>query len=267
MHYYQHNIKTFNSATRFLTRVERSLYRDLIELYYDTEQPLVSDKERLQRLVIANSEEEKNALDFVLSEFFTLEDDGFHHEYCDLEIEKYKKQHEAKSLAGKASAAKRKQPLKRSPSKKNSSSTGVQQSFNECSTNQEPITNNQEPKEKANAQNAVAFDAFWTAYPKKKDRKKSEQAWVKLKLTDEQAGEILKKLAQQVMQPSWLKDDGQYIPYPTTYLNGRRWEDDLEPVVQTASAKNQLAPNVVPMSKADREAYDLIKEITGGGRV
>lgn len=24
----------------------------------------------------------------------------------------------------------------------------------------------------------------------------------------------------------WLKDNGQYIPYPSTWLNQRRWEDE-----------------------------------------
>ena len=70
MHYYQHNIKTFNSATRHLTRVERALYRDLIEIYYDTEKPLTSNIDRLSRLVMANSNDEKESLSYVLSEFF-----------------------------------------------------------------------------------------------------------------------------------------------------------------------------------------------------
>ena len=50
MHYYSHNIGDFNNSTRHLTRVERSLYRDLIELYYDSEQPLQSvDRAKLAR--------------------------------------------------------------------------------------------------------------------------------------------------------------------------------------------------------------------------
>ena len=27
---------------------------------------------------------------------------------------------------------------------------------------------------------------------------------------------------------SWKKDDGKFIPYPSTWLNGRRWEDEFE---------------------------------------
>ena len=108
MHYYQHNIKTFNSATRHLTRVERALYRDLIEIYYDTERPLPSDINRLSRLVIANSNDEKEALSYVLSEFFVLSDDSYLHEYCNETIEAYKSNKSAKSIAGIASAEARK---------------------------------------------------------------------------------------------------------------------------------------------------------------
>ena len=87
MHSYQHNIKTFNNATRHLTRVERSLYRDLIELYYDTENALTADIKKLQRLVIAQNDEEKEALNYVLDEFFELTGDVYTHSFCDEVIE------------------------------------------------------------------------------------------------------------------------------------------------------------------------------------
>ncbi|WNO60423.1 YdaU family protein [Rheinheimera sp. MMS21-TC3] len=150
MNFYPHHIGDFNNATRHLTRVERSLYRDLIELYYDTEQPLPADDyDRLARRVIAVTEEEKSALQYVLDEFFTLEDGVYKHERCDIEIEKYRNVSSAKARAGKASAEARKK--KAAPKKKKATSdsehnlTGVEQVLNVCATNQEPRTKNQEP--------------------------------------------------------------------------------------------------------------------------
>ena len=58
MHYYQHNIGDFDKATRHLTRIERSVYRDLIELYYDTEFQLNSDIAYLCRKILATSDAE-----------------------------------------------------------------------------------------------------------------------------------------------------------------------------------------------------------------
>src|SRR5690606_12316824 len=105
MHSYQHNIKTFNSDTRNLTRVERSLYRDLIELYYDTEKPIPADNfDRLARKVMANTQEEREALQYVLDEYFIKTGNVYTHNYCDNQIEKYYANTTAKALAGKASA-------------------------------------------------------------------------------------------------------------------------------------------------------------------
>ena len=154
MHSYQHNIKTFNNATRHLTRVERSLYRDLIELYYDTEQPLpAADFDRLCRRVLANSDEERAALQFVLDEFFELTGDVYTHDFCDEVIEKYHSATTAKAKAGKASAeARKRKAAAKKQARKEQKSTGVKQPLNgrstdrqQNSTNQKPLTSNQEP--------------------------------------------------------------------------------------------------------------------------
>ena len=133
MNFYPHHISDFNNATRHLTRVERSVYRDLIELYYDTESALTDDIEKLARRVLCNSEEEKKALNDVLSEFFIKKDNGFFHDRCDAEILKYRANTSAKAKAGIASALARQQKA-----------TRVEQPLNsvELTNNHEPLTNN-----------------------------------------------------------------------------------------------------------------------------
>lgn len=134
MHSYNHHIGDFNNATRHLTRVERSLYRDAIDMYYDTEQPLpANDFDRLCRKLLAHSEEEKAALQYVLGEFFTLDGDVYRQVRCDKEIATYHENREKKAKAGRASAAARQQK-----------GTGVEQACNECGTN-EQLTNNHIP--------------------------------------------------------------------------------------------------------------------------
>lgn len=177
MHYYPHNIGDFNSATRHLTRIERSVYRDMIDLYYDTEQPLTLDLDALCRLLIARSNEERTAVEQVLNEFFTETEQGWSHQRCELEISKYRAQIEAKSAAGKASAAKRAQKHKL-PS--NSSSTGVQQPYNDCATKQETRNKKQEtikeipptPRKRGNG-----FDAAMVELPHWLDTE-DWQSWV-----------------------------------------------------------------------------------------
>ena len=108
MNHYPHHIGDFNNATRHLTFVERALYRELLDLYYDTEQPLNPDMDKLARRVLANTDELRQVLQGLLNEFFELQDDGWHNERCDIEIASYARKQEQQSLAGKASAAKRK---------------------------------------------------------------------------------------------------------------------------------------------------------------
>lgn len=135
MRSYQHHIGDFNHATRHLTRIERSIYRDLIELYYDTEQQLPDDLSWICRKIVAN--ECSTDVERLLNEFFTKTPDGWYHERCEHEIERYRSVNSQKALAGKASAAKRAEKL--------------QQALNGRSAtvhNQEPITNNQEPVKK-----------------------------------------------------------------------------------------------------------------------
>jgi len=66
------------------------------------------------------------------------------------------------------------------------------------------------------------FDEFWGLYPRKINKKDSEQKWIKLK--DEERIKIIETL------PAWLKQfsDPQFIPHPTTYINQRRWEDEIQ---------------------------------------
>jgi len=164
MNYYPHHIGDFNSATRHLTRIERSIYRDLIELYYDTEAPLIADVEKLCRLVIARSDEERTAVQQVLNEFFTENGQGWRHSRCDGEIAKYHGNKEAKSAAGKASAAKRAQKQQQP---NNGSSTSVQQPLNECAANQnqEPITNNQNKEPPNPRKRGKGFDPAGIVLP------------------------------------------------------------------------------------------------------
>lgn len=105
MKHYPHHISDFNNATRHLTRVERSLYRDLIELYYETEQPLPIEVADVARRIVAN--ELSTDVERMLNEFFTKTPQGWFHGRCDEEITKYQGNNSQRAQAGKASAAKK----------------------------------------------------------------------------------------------------------------------------------------------------------------
>lgn len=73
--------------------------------------------------------------------------------------------------------------------------------------------------------NDERFDAFWAAYPKKVGKGAARAAWKKIKAKAETLDAILAAIESQKSSRQWLKDDGQYIPNPATWLNQERWED------------------------------------------
>ncbi len=77
-----------------------------------------------------------------------------------------------------------------------------------------------------------SFNDFWKAYPKKVSKTSALKAWNKLKPDDSLVREILSALERQKMSVQWQKDNGQFIPYPATWLNGRRWEYEQQAVSQ-----------------------------------
>lgn len=67
------------------------------------------------------------------------------------------------------------------------------------------------------------FDLFWKAYPRKTNKGFAKKVFDKLKPTDDLLKKMLHSIEQQ--KPHWK--DPQYIPHPSTWLNGERWEDEV----------------------------------------
>ena len=71
-----------------------------------------------------------------------------------------------------------------------------------------------------------SFLVFWDEYPRKVGKAAALKAWLKIKPSAELHSRILKALTQQKKSAQWQRDDGQYIPHPTTWLNQGRWDDE-----------------------------------------
>lgn len=72
-----------------------------------------------------------------------------------------------------------------------------------------------------------SFNVFYTAYPKHQGKEAALKAWTKLNPDDPLLRTILQAIVIAKETDSWKKDNGKYIPLPATWLNGKRWEDEL----------------------------------------
>jgi uncharacterized protein YdaU (DUF1376 family) len=127
MHYYQHHIGDFIKATARLSDSQTMAYLRLLWMYYDTEKPLILDTELLAFQIGTSIQD----TELLLRTFFILTDEGWKQTRCEEEILEYREYRSKKSLAGKASAERR----------KNTRSTPVQHMLNDSSTDVQLTTN------------------------------------------------------------------------------------------------------------------------------
>lgn len=69
------------------------------------------------------------------------------------------------------------------------------------------------------------FNEFWDIYPKKKDKERAQIAFLRIKPNEELFAQMKCALDKHKRSAQWR--DAQYIPYPSTWLNGKRWEDEV----------------------------------------
>jgi hypothetical protein len=70
------------------------------------------------------------------------------------------------------------------------------------------------------------FARFWSAFPRHTGKGQAWKAFQKLAPTDDDVQTMIDALAWQVDQPQWRKENGEYVPHASTWLNQRRWEDE-----------------------------------------
>ena len=77
------------------------------------------------------------------------------------------------------------------------------------------------------------FDRFWKAYPKKVGKGAAEKSFAKYKPDDALTDTMIRSVEAHKRTTQWQRDGGQYIPNPATWLNQRRWEDEVQqPIIQ-----------------------------------
>jgi len=99
------------------------------------------------------------------------------------------------------------------------------QNCTELYTEEEREGEKEEEKEQDLGQQADPFDLFWDAYPRKVKKQDARKAWKSRKL-DRLVDDIIEDVTTRRQTDRQWKEG--YIPHPTTYLRGSRWQDEIE---------------------------------------
>lgn len=102
-------------------------------------------------------------------------------------------------------------------------------------SNTEGVSNTEEESNKE--ESCYGFEEFWNDYPLKVSKKKAQQIYSRIKEVDRAV--IKLDLPKRKETDSWKRE---FIPHPTTYLNGERWTDEY------VSPRSGYAPKVHTMA-------------------
>ena len=111
-----------------------------------------------------------------------------------------------------------------------------------------------------------SFNRFWDEYPKKVAKQDAIKAWEKLRPDASLVTGIMNGLFKWKSSDEWKRNEGQFVPYPATWLNHRRWEDEVKagssvkPSAKTVAAQQYTQRDY---SKVDEEAMALMLKMGG----
>ena len=97
------------------------------------------------------------------------------------------------------------------------------------------------------------FPIFWKAFAGKRKRYKPKAKAKFLSFPQDRQRLIIQNVEDRSKRDkNWLDKNGEYIPMPTTYLNGGGWEDEWEEIKQV---KIRDTSNQITSAELDAEYF------------
>ncbi len=225
MFYYSRNIGDYHRDAGFLTTLQHGIYTLLMDWCYGHEKPVPDATAHM----IARVDREE--VEPILSLFFTRDGDVWRHKRIDEEIATYHARGDQSRENGKKGGRPPGSGKKKTQPKPGDNPAGTK-----------PVS---KAKKKAtaglgeNINVPPGLQRFLDAYPKGKRNKLAEvvKVWERDGLEDF-ADVIVKDVERRKVEHwQWIKDGGQFIPGSQVYLNGKRWNDDIEAIPAAAGGR------------------------------
>lgn len=109
----------------------------------------------------------------------------------------------------------------------------------------------------------LLFDRFWAVYPRHTAKQTAWKSFEKLNPDESLVQQMITAVERQKQSEQWTKDNGQFIPHPATWINQRRWEDEV-PVIPhkvTAQAYDQRDYSKVQDDMMRRQNERILKRL------
>jgi uncharacterized protein YdaU (DUF1376 family) len=222
LNYYRRFPGDYTRDTRHLTLEQHGAYTLLLDHCYSTESAIIS-VDAAMKICAAMSKRERLAVNFVLENFFELTVDGYANSRVQKEINYTES---ISNVRRQAANCKHKRHA-------NADQLHVQMPAIPDSKLQTP--KKEEVKRVSPTElGSPEFLEFWDKYPRKVGRLDALKAWCRGRF-DGLGGEILAGLEVWKQSKQW--QDSEYVPYPATWLENRRWKELPEPSLSKAQQK------------------------------
>lgn len=203
--------------TGHLTGAQHGAYLNLIGRYWVSGRPLPDDDAQLWRLALCDSIRAWVGMRHVVLSLFHISEDGWRHKRIDAELLQAEQRYAKRSNAAAIKWSKQKQ-----------STCNADAMHDPMHVQPQPqpqphlVPNGTKIDiRRAKAGYSADFEMFWRDYPRKIAKGAAWKAWqTAIKVAS--AETIIASLNRK-----WPADPA-YIPHPATYLNQRRWEDEIE---------------------------------------
>lgn len=97
------------------------------------------------------------------------------------------------------------------------------------------------------------FEQFWKAYPRKVGKIAAKKAFSKIKMDKALFDKIIDSIERFKSCDQWQKNNGQFIPNPSTWLNRGSWDDEIP-----LSFQNK--PSNTRFENAEKRNFDWLEE-------
>lgn len=225
MNYYPHHIGDYKSATMHLSNEEDLAYRRLLEMYYDTEQPIPLETQWVARRLRVGTQ----ALESVLNDFFVSSELGWKHPKCDHVIREYHEMAEKNRRNGKLGGRPKtnKQAIKNPVGSQSDASGNPVVTHSKANHNQEPITNNQEEaaKRPAPANKKITLATYLSNCKTAGKKPIPDDHYVREYAKDAGIADEMLQINWEVFKDRYLREAKLYSDWPKVFATSvkARW--------------------------------------------